>query len=129
MEYQGHGCGGLLRKFGNEQSLIVARGRILHYGYQYLYEWGHDVKPEADGTTANNKLFAGKPLIVRKKQKIRKRKKQKLKKQRLQELKKLKKQEQIKEKLRKKKQTNMNQKNNNKNNNKNNKNNNKNNND
>jgi len=34
------GCGGLLRQFGDEQTLVVARGRILHYGFQYLVEFG-----------------------------------------------------------------------------------------
>ena len=39
--FRGRGCGSLTRKFGgNPQSLIVARGRAIHNGYNYLLEWG-----------------------------------------------------------------------------------------
>ena len=38
IEFRGHGCGGIVRKFG-DRSLIVANGRINHYGYNYLMEW------------------------------------------------------------------------------------------
>ena len=39
--FRGRGCVGLTRKFGsNSQSLIVAEGRAIHNGYNYLLEWG-----------------------------------------------------------------------------------------
>jgi len=52
IERRGNGCGGLLRKFGNDQTLIVARGRILHYGFNYLYSW-----PQPARRQTRKKLF------------------------------------------------------------------------
>jgi len=38
--YGCRGCGSLVQKFGNEQTIILARGRHKHSGYNYLLEWG-----------------------------------------------------------------------------------------
>jgi len=36
--FRGRGCGGVVKKFG-EKSLIVAKARFIHCGYNYLLEW------------------------------------------------------------------------------------------
>jgi len=39
LKHKGHGCGGLVRKFGNPQTLLLTEGSALHVGYTYLLEW------------------------------------------------------------------------------------------
>jgi len=40
MESKLRGCGGLVKKFGNDQTLVLAEGSHFSTGYGYLLEWG-----------------------------------------------------------------------------------------
>lgn len=39
INFPGRGCGSLVKRFGSFQKLIVTKGRNMHSGYNYLYEW------------------------------------------------------------------------------------------
>jgi len=39
VDFQGRGCGGIVRHFGDRQTLIVSKGSAQHAGWQYLFKW------------------------------------------------------------------------------------------
>lgn len=39
MNYEVRGCPGMVERFGNGQALVLAGGRRIHAGYNYLLEW------------------------------------------------------------------------------------------
>lgn len=51
MSFRGNGCGSFVRKFGDEQTLMVSRGNSLHCGYHYLLEWGPQSRVDRSQTT------------------------------------------------------------------------------